>query len=272
MTPNDIESKQPAIYFVHGMWHGRWCWKGLESFFFDQGFSCDGIELPQHGKRYTSKWRLKCQSIGKYVAALVGEMEKLPEMPVLVGHSLGCLVVETALRKLSRPPRAIILVAPTRHQNFRHSVWDFAWTRGHFLRFLQLNVQLNMWPPICTVPLCREMLFPDDMPDTVVAKWHEQMKDESYLVALQLLFGLGPKPVSAKNVPVLVLGGGKDKAVRSDDVRRVGRFHGTEAFIFEDLPHDFMLTDEMEVVAKHIMRWLGTQGILRPLSSNLVLA
>jgi pimeloyl-ACP methyl ester carboxylesterase len=258
MTGHDLQSKKPTVYFVHGMWHGLWCWDALKGFF--PGFHFDGIELPQHGERYTSKWRLKCQSIGDYVDALVNELEELPEMPVLLGHSLGCLVIEAAVARLSRKPRAIILVAPTRHENFRHSVWDFAVKRRHFFRFLQLILQMNMWPPICTIPLCREMLFPDEMPDAEVARWQGRMKDESYLATTQLILGLGPKPSLANGVSVLVVGGGKDKAVRIDDVTRVAAFHKTEAVIFEDMPHDFMLWDGMQDVANYIVEWLKNQS------------
>jgi hypothetical protein len=107
------------------------------------------------------------------------------------------------------------------------------------------------------VALCREMLFRDDLPDAAVAEFHGSMRDESYRVAVELLFGLGPKPAPAAGTPVLVVGGGRDRAVRRADVERVARWHGTEAVLFDESPHDLMLSPGWEKPADHIASWLG---------------
>jgi len=134
---------------------------------------------------------------------LRNEIAPYETTPILVGHSLGCLLIEIVLAEV--PPPAAVLLAPTRHDIFRRSVWEFF--KKHPFRFLQLFFTFTMWPPICTPELCREMLFSPALPEADLLEWHGCLQNESYKVATQLLWGCGPKPAPPSGVPTLVVVG-----------------------------------------------------------------
>jgi len=177
---------------------------------------------------------------------------KYETTPILVGHSLGCLLIEIVLAEV-RPP-AVVLLAPTRHDIFRRSVGRFHCK--HPFRFLQLLTTFTMWPRICTPKLCREMLFSPALPEVDLLKLHGCLQNESYGLATQLLWGCGPKPAPPSGVPTLVVVGDRDQAVTVDDAQQVAAYHGTQAVIMPGLPHDLMLDEGAAKVAERVVHWL----------------
>jgi len=47
------KSTHPPILFIHGAWHGAWCWEPLMAYMSRQGFDCYALNLPGHGSRIT---------------------------------------------------------------------------------------------------------------------------------------------------------------------------------------------------------------------------
>ena len=148
----------------------------------------------------------------------------------------------------------MVLIAPTRHDIFGRSVMRFA--MDHPWRFLQLLSTFTMWPPIATPALCREMLFSASMPDDELRDYHSKMQNESYWVATQLLFRLGPKPSPPTDTPALVLGGEMDRAVSRKDVEQIARCYGIGAHFIPGMAHDQMLDAGWRKAAEHIDNWV----------------
>lgn len=252
----------PPVLFVHGMWHADWCWELFLAWFRAAGFDPRAMNLRQHNCRQRGKpRRLNGWSLQDYVNDLkraIAEFEALSgTTPILVGHSLGCLLIEIVLADV-RPP-AVILLAPTRHDIFRRSVWRFF--QKHPFRFLQLLTTFTMWPPICTWALCREMLFSPGFPEDDLRKWHGCLQNESFRLANQLLWGSGPKPAPSPGIPALVIIGDRDQAVTVEDAEQVAAYHGTVAEKMSGMPHDLMLDQGAKKVSDRIVEWLKNEGL-----------
>lgn len=256
-TGQEHGHKGPPLLFVHGMWHADWCWDLFRAWFRDAGFDPKAMKLRQHECRRGKPHRLKWWSLQDYVDDLKREIAKYEKPPILVGHSLGCLLIEIVLADV-RPP-AVVLMAPTRHDIFRRSVWRFL--RRHPFRFLQLLTMFTMWPPICTPALCREMLFSPALPQSDLLKWHGCLQNESFKLANQLLWGRGPKPAPSPGIPTLVIVGDRDQAVTVDDAQMVAAYHETVAEKLPGMPHDLMLDQGAKKVADRIVEWLKNEGL-----------
>jgi pimeloyl-ACP methyl ester carboxylesterase len=99
------------LLFVHGTGHGAWCWaEHFLPYFADHGFDSYAVSLRGHGKS-EGREKLKWTSIADFVTDLAQAAAKLPASPVVIGHSLGGLVVYKYLEKFSAP--ACIMVAPS---------------------------------------------------------------------------------------------------------------------------------------------------------------
>jgi alpha-beta hydrolase superfamily lysophospholipase len=104
----DRPSKDIPLLFVHGMWEGAWLWKGYLDFFSSCGYTCYALNLRGHdgSKPATDIGKV---SIHDYIADARTVAEELNN-PVLIGHSMGGLLVQK-LAELLEPP-AIVAIAP----------------------------------------------------------------------------------------------------------------------------------------------------------------
>jgi len=102
------ENAKPTFVFVHGAWHGAWCWAHVVRLLGAQGFAAIALDLPGHGLTA----RLPSAYGSQDLAAMATEVSPLAELTthdyrdlvlsvvcglskggsgpvVLVGHSLG---------------------------------------------------------------------------------------------------------------------------------------------------------------------------------------
>jgi pimeloyl-ACP methyl ester carboxylesterase len=95
-----------SIYvFVHGAWHGAWCWDKVVSLLEGAGHEAIALDLPGHGRDETPIAQVTFEAYCNKVRELV---EAQPERVILVGHSMGGRVV-TQVAEL-RPDKIEVLV------------------------------------------------------------------------------------------------------------------------------------------------------------------
>jgi alpha-beta hydrolase superfamily lysophospholipase len=111
------------MLFIHGMWHADWCWEGFIKYFRKMEFKAHPMNLRRHGVQHAGPARLWRAFLGTYVKDVERAASSFKRPPILVGHSLGCLLIEITMARI-RPP-AIVLLAPTRHEIFARSVDRF---------------------------------------------------------------------------------------------------------------------------------------------------
>jgi pimeloyl-ACP methyl ester carboxylesterase len=81
---------------VHGAWHGAWCWEQVEHHLGELGEASVAVDLP--GRASDSRPAAEL-TLDSYVDHVVAAIDASPEPVVLVGHSLGGLVIsQTAER------------------------------------------------------------------------------------------------------------------------------------------------------------------------------
>lgn len=78
------------IVLVHGAYHGAWCWRYVVKRLSDAGVPVEAIELPGHGDDEMSRDVL---TLTDYVARVRETLNRITEPVVLVGHSLGGIVI-----------------------------------------------------------------------------------------------------------------------------------------------------------------------------------
>jgi len=107
-------SHPTPLLFVHGAWHGAWCWdEHFLRFFADRGFRAVAVSLRGHGRSLTTKPLHTC-SIADFVADVDFVADHLPLSPVLIGHSMGGLVVQKYLESRSAPAGVLLASTPPR--------------------------------------------------------------------------------------------------------------------------------------------------------------
>ncbi len=94
--------------FVHGSWHGSWCWdhvvKGLKA----AGHTARAIDLPGHGEDSRDPADV---TLAHYGAAIRAELSEMGGSVILVGHSMGGFAISAACRDLANHVSRIVYIA-----------------------------------------------------------------------------------------------------------------------------------------------------------------
>jgi pimeloyl-ACP methyl ester carboxylesterase len=111
-----------TMMLIHGAWVTPDCWENFRTYFESQGHTCIVPAWP-HMNRSASELRdspdpqLKHTTITSLVDHFANQIKRLPEPPILIGHSFGGLIVQMLLdRGLGAagvaidagPPRGVI--------------------------------------------------------------------------------------------------------------------------------------------------------------------
>jgi pimeloyl-ACP methyl ester carboxylesterase len=243
------------LLFVHGAWHGAWCWEEhFLPYFAQHGYVSHALDLRGHGKSEGVN-RLRWTSIANYVSDLSQVVSQLERPPVLIAHSLGGLVIQKYL-EAHQAPAAVLMASVPPSGTFRTTM---SVAVRHPLHFSKANLTLKLYPIVETPQLTREMFFSATMPEEKVSAYFKRMQNESYRAFLDMILSL-PQPKRVKT-PMLVLGGGRDAIFTSKEVEATGRAYSTQAEIFPNIAHDMMLEDGWEAVANRILGWLEEREI-----------
>lgn len=251
------ETPRPTpILFVHGAWHGAWCWEeNFLPYFAGKGYAAHALSLRGHGKSYRPVHFSRVR-IADYVADLAQEVNRLPKKPVLIGHSMGGLVVQKYLEEQVVP--AAVLLASVPVKGVIHTTLRIL--RRHPLAFLKANLTWSLYPIIGSAELAREAFFSADIPPEKLNKYFSLLQDESYLAFLDMMLLNLPKPKKV-STDLLIFGAERDSIFHPDEIEATAKAYNKRPEIFKGMAHDMMLEKDWPLVADRIIQWLAEKGI-----------
>jgi len=256
----DKGSASPAhpspLLFVHGAWHAAWCWdENFLGFFADKGYRAAALSFRGHGDSPTNK-PLRACSIADYVEDVRSVADCLDRPPVIIGHSMGGLVVQKYLEKHDAPAGVLMSSIPPRG-NLGNAL---RWLRDRPSNFAKMTLTGKALPYINPPQLARERFFSPNTPEADVRKYAARLQEDSSRVGIDCLLLSLPRPQRV-TTPLLVLGAAEDGAHTRKEILATARAYGTEAEIFPDMGHNMMLEPGWDAVADRIHVWLGTHGL-----------
>jgi pimeloyl-ACP methyl ester carboxylesterase len=259
----EVITRQPAsvshstpLLFVHGAWHGAWCWdEYFLPYFAEHGYAAHALSWRGHGNSEGGD-RLRWTRVADYVEDVRQVAAGLAATPVIIGHSLGGFVTQHYLAKYSAP--AAVLMASIPHFGTLPYFTRFA--LRHPVAFLKTNLTFTPYHFVASPELVGEGFFSADMPADKVAAYFAKIQNEAYGAALDaILFNL-PHPAKVRT-PLLILGAANDAVFPPHEVQATARAYNTTAEIFPDMAHDMMLEAGWQKVADRILTWLNERGL-----------
>ena len=243
-------SKYPPLVFVHGAYGGAWIWEHhFLPFFADRGFEAHALSLRGHGE--SGGWeQLAFARLSDYVADLEQVALAMPTPPVLIGHSMGGMVVQKYMH--AHPTPAAVLMAAVPPHGLIGTFYGIAFTNPRL--FYELGMIQAFGPWMADTASVRRALFSADCPDHVIDAILPRLQAESQMVILDLVgLDLPPSMPSAElKTPVMVLGAEEDAFVFRGGVEATAKTYQTEAEIFPNMAHAMMLERGWRAVAERI--------------------
>ena len=97
-----------TIVLVHGSWFGGWCWDRTAAALRGRGHEVHADDLPGHGRDTTPA---AASTLDAYVDRVCDRIDRLAGPAVLVGHSMGGLVISGVAERLPGRVAKLVYVA-----------------------------------------------------------------------------------------------------------------------------------------------------------------
>ena len=251
--PKTVNSETP-ILFVHGMWHGAWCWHThFLPYFEKKGIKAFALSLSNHANSQRRK-SFNLLRINDYVKDVEQIVDALDKKPILIGHSMGGFIVQKYLENNSARGAVLMAFVPP------FGIWGgtLSVLKNFTGAFLKANVTLNLKHIVNSNYKYKHILCSEEFSDKNIEEYQKLVDSESYFAYVDML-GLNlvnVKKVKKNKTPFLIMGGGKDAAISRKSVLKTAKIYNTEAVIFEDMPHMMMLSPDYSKVADRMINWI----------------
>lgn len=247
------------IVLIHGAFCGGWCFADIMPVFAERGWSCEAPDLPYHvpGPKRKPAPQLAKQSVADYTRDMAEFVKRLPEPPVIIGHSMGGLIAQQlAAQGLAK---ALVLFAPA-------PPWGVLPSTEEEMNLAKGLMQAS--------PFWDKALNPSfdvakgDSLASLDADGQRRIFDmfsaESGLALFELFFWMFDKQrtiaVDEANVtcPVLVVAGSEDKVISAVTCRKVAALYANATFEEAAGRGHFLIMEEgAPALAGHCADWLA---------------
>ena len=178
------ESASPPLLFVHGGWHGAWCWdQGFLERVAVQGFEAHAMSLRGHGKS-SGREHLRRTRVRDFVDDIEEVIDSLSSPPVVIGHSMGGFLTQKLMERRRLPGAVLLASMPP------DGVGEFL---GKLIRtdpvgVLQANLTLRLTSVVSTPDRVRRLFFSARTPEEEVERIAARLGDEAFLAYLDMVF------------------------------------------------------------------------------------
>lgn len=245
--------------FLHGTWHGAWCWsERFLDYFAANGFAAYALSFRGHGES-EGRDRLRFARVRDFVDDFASLADMLPTPPIVVGHSMGGYVAQKYLERRQLP--GVVLVASAPPRGLWRSLVSHA--RRDPLALLKCSLALRLSPMIADPERARALFFSPSVPPQEARRYCALLQDDSYLAYLDCL-ALDPVDVAKITTPMMVAGGALDVVIPPNLVLATARAYRVEPVMFDTMAHDMMLERDWRRLADAILAWVETLDAVAP--------
>jgi pimeloyl-ACP methyl ester carboxylesterase len=243
-TAPETPPQDAPLVFVHGGGEGAWVWEEFLRYFAGHGRDCYAFDwFGRGGSRQLTDAELVKRSLFDITEELGIVVSAVGRTPVLVGHSMGTLVVQKYAQ--DNPVIARVLLAPTAFK---------AAPAPDFPMPLDLDVPLPV-PPFEFV----QQAFFADCTEEDARRFYALMNPESPKAFSEVARG-GSLELDRVRLggPSLVVTGEHDMIVPVDVARRTAEYFGSDYLFLHGRGHGLTLGSESGRTADRIRAWLDT--------------
>lgn len=250
--PSTTDATGVPLLFVHGSYHGAWCWdEHFMPYFAGRGHDCHAVSLRGHGDS-PGRERLHELTLADYVADVVEAAGRIEGTPVLVGHSMGGAVAQLVAREHPELLAGLVLLNSVPPAGLGPESLRLVFRHFRELRGLRaFNRGAGEFPT--------RLFYSDALPEAeraaVAARLQPESDKVNYAVNKRVLSG-----APAVRVPLLVLGSTADRVVSARSVQATAKAYGTEPVLLEGVGHVSMLDPQWRRVAERTLDFLKTVG------------
>jgi pimeloyl-ACP methyl ester carboxylesterase len=245
------------LVFVHGAYVGAWCWaEHFLPWFAERGFPVYALSLRGHGGS-GGRDQLHGFGLADFAEDLACAVRGLEPAPVLVGHSMGALVVQKFLERNPGAARATALFCPVPPFGILPASFSLALARPAL--FAEINA-LAFGGRASRAAL-QEALFAGPVDAECLERYYTRMQPESRRAILDMSgWGL-PQSWRARLPETLVIGAERDLLIAPALAQTTAQLLGAEYRLLRGLGHAVMLEPGWRSAAEALADWLALRQV-----------
>ena len=247
------ETRRPPVLFVHGAYSGAWIWEYFLGLFAERGYPAYALSLRGHAG---SEGDLASASFGDYVEDVKIAASAIGADPVLIGHSMGGLVIQHYLARGGKAA-AMVALASAPPSGLRSSALHMTMFAPDVL--FQLSLLQSLGPKWAAPAVIARALFSTKSTPESKDGLLQKIQRESPRASAELLAPPPLTPPAARDrPPVLVLGGDADVFLPRSAMQETADVWGAELDLLKGAPHGLMIdTAWRDIAAEKIIAWLS---------------
>ncbi|MGE4340908.1 MAG: alpha/beta fold hydrolase [Pigmentiphaga sp.] len=231
------KTKAHPLLFVHGAMHGSWAWESWMSWFADEGWECHALSFRQHPGSYAVPddryFSLKAMD---YVEDVTTVVRSLGVSPVLIGHSMGSLIVQKVAE--SGLASGMILVCGLGPGQLGRLREPLPLSEG----VMRSKEEVGQF-------------FFNEIDAEALSAYYEKLVPESPGVVNDCNGGGLHVDRSRVEIPALVIGGERDK-VKLHAPEEIAQFYGADLMMVLEGSHNFFMESPSLPTASRVKQWL----------------
>jgi pimeloyl-ACP methyl ester carboxylesterase len=261
-----IEMKFKTIVFLHGMFMTPLCWEQWVNHFQAKGYKCIAPAWPGRDKPIDSLRKnhpdpqVGRLTLSDVIEHLANTIKKLDEKPILIGHSMGGLIVQILLQKNLATAGVAIDSAPpagvfTTKWSFLKSNWPMItpFVSRHEPR--HMSFEDFQYAFVNTFPLAEQQ-----------AVYERYVVPESRMVPRESLGGIAKIDFKKQHAPLLLIAGSNDNIIppslnKANYEKYRQSFSVTDFKEFAGRTHFIIGQTGWEEVADYVLTWLNDKGV-----------
>lgn len=249
-------SPKKPIILVHGAYNNADVWEdNFLSYFAEKGHPVYAICLKEQKKlpRFAILFSYRLKDYVKRLGLLIDTMG---QKPVLIGHSMGGLVIQRYLSEHTDRVAGACLLAALPWFGMKHTILKMLLQPIRFLAYMILTLNPAVArkgpPPVGLLSKRADKKWRKRIPQVIVR--------ESGFALFDALFFPHVKPEKVKKTPLLIFGAEYDHLALPEDVVKNGEMYQAETIIYPKMGHFMMMEPEWEEIAGKIFdRFLGNE-------------
>ncbi len=246
----------PPLVFVHGGYATAGCWDAyFLPWFSDRGFDCHALDLAGHGGS-ESREQLHSYGLDDYADDLAQVVQELDATPILIGHSMGSVVVERFLER--HQARAAVLMAPVPATGILGATMKIALTTPAFFD-QQARATRGEYTPEALQTM-RDVYYSAETRTEDLIRFGALFQSESRRALLDLTLLAMRIGRRRATLPVLVVGGAADAVFPSAGLGFTAARWRAEVAVIPGAGHTLMLDAHWEAAAERIVAWIEQQS------------
>jgi len=248
-------STKPPLLFVHGGYSNAALWAvRFIPYFQNHGYDCYALELSGHGSQPADRVHLDDFGLDDFVADLAAAVASLPAAPVLISHSMGCLVCQRFLERGSA--RAVGFLAPVPPTGTGGTVSRFALTMPDF--FAELPNAVNGTASEKTMRTMASVYFSPSMAPEETVEYLPLIQPESEKAVAEMLTAPLRIARGRARIPALVMGGSADQVFPASMLHFTAASWNAKTQVIDGAGHMLMLDPQWPDAAGKLEEWLDS--------------